>query len=165
MVDVVAVPLTREAFAPFGFLVAAGPGEGKPANRGTARRHDRQGELQNLRSSATPNVCLFRCQPVPVFPHEVHLLEKHPGSTQLFVPMQARRYLVVVAEGGDAPDLSTVRAFLADGRQGIAYAPGTWHHPLLALDVETDFACVVHEDGGAGDCVDVPVHGVRVVLP
>jgi ureidoglycolate lyase len=68
--------------------------------------------------------------------------------------MNASRFLVVVAEGPDeAPDPLTVRAFLATGRQGITYQPGVWHPPLHAMDHETDFACLVSEDGSAEDCI------------
>jgi ureidoglycolate lyase len=35
--------------------------------------------------------------------------------------MNASRFLVVVALGGDAPDLSTLGVFLATGPQAISY--------------------------------------------
>jgi ureidoglycolate lyase len=82
------------------------------------------------------------------------MLEKHPGSTQAFVPMNASRYLVVVALGGDAPDLSTLRAFVASAAEAISYRPGVWHHPMIALDRVTDFACLVWEDGTTEDAVE-----------
>lgn len=32
--------------------------------------------------------------------------------------------------------------------QGFNYAPGTWHHPMIALDASvTDFVCIVNERG------------------
>jgi ureidoglycolate lyase len=148
-------PLTPEAYAPYGSVIAAGIGAGKPANQGTARRFDHLVELENLRTGATPNVCVFRSTPWMERPIPIRLLEKHPLSTQVFVPMNATRFLVVVALGEDLPDLSTLAGFVATGAQGISYRPGVWHHPLIALDAETDFACVVFEDGGSGDCQTV----------
>lgn len=152
-----AEPLTPEAFAPFGFVLMADRGdvEGRPVNRGTARRFDELCALHNLRpDGARLNVCVFRCAPHVAWPMRIDLLEKHPRSTQMFVPMNARRYVVVVAEPNErAPDLATLRAFVATGRQGIAYGPGVWHHPLIAVDDETDFACMVYEDGSSEDCV------------
>ena len=62
-----------------------------------------------------------------------------------------KRYLVVVCAGADAPDLATLKAFIAGADQGITYRPGIWHHPLIALDRQTDFACLVHEDGTDDD--------------
>ena len=68
--------------------------------------------------------------------------------------MNAARYLVIVCGGGDAPELATLAAFVGHGRQGVSYAPGVWHHPMIALDQETDFVCLVHEDGSRDDCVE-----------
>lgn len=159
-----AEPLTRDAYSPYGAVVAADAAlPSKSANMGTAERYNHVGELKNLReSAASPNLCVFRSQPYPGSPFQIRLLERHPHSTQLFVPMsESARYLVIVATGGDAPDLSTVRAFIARSGQGITYHPGVWHHPLIALDRETDFACVVYEDDSESDCdtrkIDPPI--------
>jgi len=72
------------------------------------------------------------------------------------------RYLVIVALGQDRPDPSTVRAFLSSTSQGITYYPGVWHHPLIALDQVTDFACVVWENGTSEDC---EVRSMDPVIP
>lgn len=152
------VALTPDAYAPYGHVIMASPrGEaGSTANMGTARRFQRLAELVSTRpDSATPNACLFRCQPRLAWPMELSLLEKHEASTQLFSPMNASRYLVIVALGGDTPDLSTLAAFVASGTQAITYRPGVWHHPMIALDAETDFFCLVWEDGTARDCTVV----------
>lgn len=143
-------PLTPEGFAPYGHVIVADRADivGKPANQGTATRYNWLGSIENLRpGQAHLNLCLFRCKPRTVWPMRVEIMERHEQSTQVIVPMNADRYVVLVAApGGDTPDLSTLRAFLATGRQGVAYLPGTWHHPLLALGEETDFGCVVWED-------------------
>lgn len=149
-------PLTAEGFAPYGSVIVAERGDvvGKPANQGTAKRYDWLGPVDNLRpAGAKLNLCLFRCSPRTAWPLRVEIMEKHPNSTQVIVPMNADKYVVLVARPGtDHPDLSTLRAFVASSRQGVAYLPGTWHHPLLALDHETDFGCVVFEDISEGDC-------------
>jgi ureidoglycolate lyase len=151
-------PLTPDAYAPYGRVIMASPhGEpGKPANQGTARRFDHLAALEDLRPGrAALNVSVFRATPWPAGPLAVALLEKHPASSQIFVPMNAARYLVIVARGGERPDLSTLSAFVASGTQGVSYHPGVWHHPLIALDHETDFACFAWEDGTDGDCTIV----------
>ena len=78
------------------------------------------------------------------------------------------RFLVVVAQGGDAPDESTLRAFVAGPSQGMVYHPGVWHHSLVVLDREAEFACFVWEDGSSGDCTVLelpPARRVSVALP
>lgn len=155
---VAAQPLSPASYAPYGDVIMASPhGQlGQPANQGSARRFDHLAELVNLRPGrAVLNVCVFRCAPRSSAPLPIALLERHPASTQLFVPMNARRYLVVVAQGGEQPDLTTLAAFVAHGAQGISYRPGIWHHPMIALDAEADFTCLVWEDGSADDCTVV----------
>lgn len=149
-----AEPLLRDAYRPYGDLIAADPRlPSTSANAGTALRYDHLGAIENLRpGKALPNLCVFRATPFMGNPFVVRLLERHRDSTQLFIPMAgAERYLVIVCAGGDAPDLRTLKAFMAGTGQGITYRPGIWHHPLIALDRETDFACLVHEDGTEGD--------------
>lgn len=145
-------PLTRESYARYGDVIAATDVH-RPANQGTAQKSEHLASLVDRRG-ARANISVFRCAPRPM-PHVVQLLEKHPASTQIFVPMNAERYLVIVALGDERPDLSTLRVFSARANQGITYHPGVWHHPMVALDRETDFFCLVFEDGSSGDCTEV----------
>lgn len=152
-------PLTAGGFAPFGAVLSADRDDvsARGANQGTAARRDFIADLVNLRPHARLNLASFRCAPRDPATFRVALLEKHPRSSQAFVPMSASRYVVVVALGGDAPDLSTLRAFEALGTQGVVYGPGVWHHPMIALDAPTDFTCMVWEDGTPEDCVEQPI--------
>lgn len=152
-----AVPLSPEAYRAYGDVVSVRPDvRPRPANMGTADRYNRLAALENRRPRrAKPNLCVFHSRPQLARAEktfEARRLEKHPDSTQVFIPMgNARRYLVLVCLGGGAPDLTTLRAFVATGAQGITYRPGVWHHPLVAMDRTTDFACLVWEDGTRGD--------------
>lgn len=133
---------------------------GVVANLGTALRFDDVVDVENGRGASAPlKVKVFRSSPVPRVRRPLTLLEKHPHSTQLFVPMNASRYLAVVALGGERPDVATLAAFVVEGPRGISYGPGVWHHPMLTLDSETDFVVFVHEDGTPEDCVVVDREG------
>ena len=80
------------------------------------------------------------------------MLERHPLSSQLFMPLDDASFLVVVAaKGADVIAPSAVRAFLTNGRQGVNYHAGTWHHPVIALDRGTDFL-VVDRAGSGRNC-------------
>ena len=148
-------PLSRVAFQDFGDVIEVPPDGGRTANDGTALRYDDVAALELTADGGRPTLGLFRVKPVRL-PLECRTLERHPLSSQAFMPVGGHRFLVLVAAaGGDRPDASGTRAFVTDGRQGVNYRPGVWHHPVLALDVETDFVMVGRADDGR-DCDVVP---------
>ena len=98
---------------------------------------------------------LFRCRAYAASEIPIRWLERHADSTQMFVPMRAARYLVIVATGGERPDLATLAAFVVEGAQAITYAPGTWHHPMIALVEDAEFVNVIFTDGSARDCDEI----------
>jgi ureidoglycolate lyase len=154
--------ITTERYAAYGAIVRAGDAaSARSANHGTASAWDALATLVNARGDAArATASLFRCAPHAGDVLAVRWLERHPTSTQLFVPMGAARYLVVVARGDDAPDLDTLAAFVVEGAQAITYAPGVWHHPMVVLDADVDFVNVLFVDGSERDCderrFDVP---------
>lgn len=134
-------PVTAETFAPYGTLID--PGIDVP-------RLNFAVPVENGREGARANLCIVR-PPVVSLPLTVDTMERHAFSTQAFFPLDAARYLVVVAHGGDAPDLSSLAAFIVDGSRGISYARGIWHIGMAVLDRPCGMAMLVHEDGGARD--------------
>jgi ureidoglycolate lyase len=155
-------PLTSVAFQAFGEVIEAPRDGGRPANDGTAQRYDDVAALVLTAGGGQPQLSLFRVCPGNL-PLECRNLERHPLSSQAFVPVGAARFLVVVAPaGGPAPDAAGTRAFLARGGQGVNYRPGVWHHPVLALDAETDFVMVGRADDGH-DCDLAPFAAAAVL--
>ncbi|KAI8967048.1 ureidoglycolate hydrolase, partial [Mycotypha africana] len=170
---IIAEPLTSEAYAAYGDVIhAPGAKYVTGANQGTAEKYHHVAQVANLfpKGNGKMNLCMFHCRPTTEIPFTVKLLERHPYSSQAFIPMshgQTRGYLVVVALNGadDKPDMSTLKAFFATSEQGINYRNGVWHHPMVALDAATDFVVVVHESGvPEDDCnvVEVPHTVVQV---
>lgn len=137
-------PLTRHAFAAFGEVIAAAEALTQyPINQGSATRFHALAQADCNADGGTTLISIVRAQPRPL-PFTVRLLERHPLGSQAFVPLAAARYLVVVAASPD----SRPRLFIAAAGQGVNFFRNTWHHPLLALDRESDF--LVIDRGGAG---------------
>lgn len=148
--------LTREAFQAFGEVVIVDRPDITPTmvNFGTAARRNDAGRLDSTRPHSTPNLCTFRCEPWSRFPVLAESMEKHPCSSQLFVPMKVERYLVVVAPGDAAPDIEGLRAFVALPGQGVIYGANVWHMPLIVFgSAPAEFVMLVWEDGTPDDCV------------
>jgi ureidoglycolate lyase len=145
-------PLTAEAFAPFGQVIDADPSRAIPINYGQTTRFNDLARIDVAAQGGRPAVSLFRSKPLPS-PITLRVMERHPLGSQAFMPLDGRRYLVVVAPPG-ALEPSSIVAFLATGRQGVNYAPGVWHHFLLALETESDFL-VIDRAGGGDNCDEV----------
>lgn len=156
----VAEPIERAAFAPFGELLEAPAAPGRRVNLGTAGRSDRLAALENTRAAATPNVALFRCD-AQALPRLITLLERHPHSTQLFASLRGGDWLVVVAPSrpDGAPDEAGLRAFRCRAGGGVNLRRGVWHHPVLALGEPAELLMLAWEDGGPGDCEERPLAG------
>jgi len=159
-------PLSAAAFAPFGDVISAGAGAGLSANQGTATRFDWCTALVNLRPQARANVAVFRSEPRRL-PFSLALLERHPFSSQAFVPMTGAGFLVCVAPAtaSGTPALRRLCAFVGGPGQGVNYRVGVWHHPIVALDHAAQFLMVAFEDGSADDCVVVQVPQPVTVHP
>ncbi|WP_063533245.1 ureidoglycolate lyase [Burkholderia sp. MSMB1589WGS] len=139
-------PLTRAAFAPFGDVIETAGAKQIPINLGTTMRFHDLAKIDVVDEGGRPLVNLFRGQP-RALPFEVTMLERHPLGSQAFIPLTDRPYIVVVAPAGDL-DPSKIRAFVTSGWQGVNYAKGVWHHPLIALGDVSDF--IVVDRGGDG---------------
>ncbi len=136
-----AEPLTAAAFAPFGDVI-----EG-PAAPG--RADDLAAVL--VGSDGRPGVHVLRAEKSAALPLTVERMERHPLGSQAFVPMGGGGFFVVVAPAGEF-DPNALRAFVANGRQGINYKPGTWHHGFLAVEAGDDFLMI--ERFGPGENCD-----------
>ncbi len=119
----------------------------------TTRFHDLAG-IDVAANGGRPGVSVFRSTPLAQ-PITIKLMEYHPLSSQAFVPLSARPYLVVVAPPGDF-DASAIRVFIASGEQGVNYRAGTWHHFSLALEAISDFLVIdrIAEEDDAANCVE-----------
>jgi ureidoglycolate lyase len=139
-------PLTRAAFEPFGDVIELDGAKQIPINLGTTIRFHDLARIDVEDEGGRAIVNLFRGQP-RVLPFEVKMMERHPLGSQAFLPLNDKPCLVVVAPAGDL-DASAVRAFVTHGWQGVNYAKGVWHHPLLALGEVSDFIVVDRSGGG-----------------
>ncbi|KAL1902868.1 hypothetical protein Sste5346_000779 [Sporothrix stenoceras] len=125
------------------------------ANQGSAIKYQRVSRLADRYASgkapsgtpSEPLASMFVCSARTLlegnrFP--VTILERHPYTTQTFVPLSTQsavdtRYLVIVAPTvqdaarNNPPDVRGLRAFIARGDQAVTYGAATWHAPMAAL--------------------------------
>lgn len=176
---IIAEPLTPEAFEPYGGVISADHQiksvKSTAANYGTAVKIHKVAPIVNKfkdcpsGKEASANWNIFRCS----FPKKSivtegknelvymgKVLERHPFSTQTFIPMgldlSKNSYLVIVAKNDEdtaptnLPQPSSIKAFICKGNQSITYGQGVWHAPMVVVDQDSphvDFAVFIHENG------------------
>jgi ureidoglycolate lyase len=149
MQTLVAQPLTADAFATFGDVIATPGKVNYPINGAMAMRHHDLAGISTSAEGGRTLLNIFAAKPWPQ-PLQVAMMERHLLGSQAFMPLRECRWLVVVAPSGPF-DVAAIKAFHVDGSLGVNYAPGTWHHPLVVLDREVDFL-VVDRGADTPDC-------------
>lgn len=156
-------PLTQEAFQPFGDVIDKEASSYFMINNGSTRRYHRMADVDVADEGGMPIISIFQAMPLH-YPLSIKMMERHPLGSQAFIPLLGNPYLILVAPKGDKPDPNGLRAFLSNGKQGVNYYKGVWHHPVLALSEQDQFL-IVDRAGEGNNCDEVYfTDNVRVEL-
>ncbi len=151
------VPLTREAFAPFGEVIQLEDAKQISINQGLTTRFHDLFTIDCDADGGRPIVSVFRTDPLPM-PHRVQSMERHPLGSQAFIPLDEKPFLVLVAPSGDTVTDDDLVLFQTRRSQGINFARNTWHHFQIVTGSQRDF--IVIDRGGAGENLEeTPVIG------
>ena len=142
-------PLTAAAFAPYGDVIETEDRDFFMINNGSTRRYHRLADVEAA-DEGTAIISIFRAQSLEM-PLPIKMMERHPLGSQAFIPLKGQPFLVLVAEKGDELKADQIRAFVTNGRQGVNYARGVWHHPVLTCVAEDDFL-IVDRAGDGNNC-------------
>lgn len=157
--SITAVPLTAEAFKPFGDVIEAAGAADMMINEGRCERFHNRARLTFQGGEA--GISLFRSD-ASSLPYELTLMERHPIGSQAFLPMSKTPFLVVVAEDADGKP-GKLHAFVTAPGQGVNYLADTWHAPLIALEDQAVFA-VIDRIGSGNNLEESPLsEPVRIV--
>lgn len=153
--------LTRENFVTFGDVIEVNnSAKNFSINDGFTQRFHDLATVDVTQENGRTLINIFRSTPLEQ-PISIKMMERHPLSSQAFMPMGQQPFLVVVAPKGEL-DTTKIEVFLASSNQGVNYHKGTWHHYCLALHQVSDF--IVVDRGGAGDnCDTIKLDGSLVI--
>lgn len=153
--------LTRENFVTFGDVIEVNnSAKNFSINDGFTQRFHDLATVDVTQENGRTLINIFRSTPLEQ-PISIKMMERHPLSSQAFMPMGQHPFLVVVAPKGEL-DTTKIEVFLASSNQGVNYHKGTWHHYCLALHQVSDF--IVVDRGGAGDnCDTIKLDGSLVI--
>lgn len=140
------VPLTKEAFQPFGDVLETKGAHSRLINFGQTQKFDKLAEI-SIMDAVSGQISIYRSKSIEL-PFRIQLMECHPLGSQAFYPLHHRPFPVIVARAGKPPRLKDIKVFLSDGRQGINLHSGVWHHYQLTLTQDSDYLVVDRGDNG-----------------
>jgi len=145
-------PLTRAAFAPYGDVIESDERDSFFINNGMAERFHALTQVEAPGEDAGTIISLVKSKKYDM-PRKLDHVEHHPLGSQAFVPLDETPFIVVVGKAGESPQPEDFQGFVTNGKQGINYHPGTWHHVLLTPYAAMAFLCV-DRAGPGNNCID-----------
>jgi ureidoglycolate lyase len=144
------MPLTHAAFAPFGDVVEYEGRDFFHINDKMVERYHDLAKVDTHEAGGRTLISWLLAKP-NTFPSKVKFVERHQLSSQAFIPLGDNPFVVVVAPRGDTVKVGDLRAFITNGRQGVNYHRGVWHHILLVPKQAMQFI-VVDRGGPEKNC-------------
>ena len=159
--------LTSENFSDFGEVVSIESKEHRIINDGFAQKYADIATLDTLEEKGQTRVHIFVAKGRK-FPLHISMLEKHPYFSQTFIPRHSSPFIVVVAPPSKRPVIGNLKAFITNGEQGINYARGVWHFPLISIDDHSQFIVIDRKHNEDLDTIEqcevISVDDVNVTL-
>ena len=152
-------PLTKDGFHEFGDVIETEGARHFGMNGDSLERYY---DLADIDVGVDPGdkarvaISIVETKQVATLPYRVKVMERHPLSSQAFIPLDEYPQLIVVAPATEELHLCGLRAFHSCGRQGINYRRGVWHMPMIALAAGQRWL-IIDRMGRGRNCDEVAV--------
>ena len=140
------IKISRSSFSAYGDLISTDDINPMDINAGYAKRFDNLANVDTLNDGGKTIVSIFSALK-RTFPMKINMMEKHPLSSQAFIPMKETTFLSFVAPPGKSPEISEIKSFIIPPKTGINYKPGIWHFPLISTE-DTNFLVIDRKGDG-----------------
>lgn len=146
-------PLTADAFAPYGEVVDIHSANKELSmNYGMATRYFDLAEIDVEEKGGKTCISLVKSNAIEL-PFSIEKMEYHPFGSQLFYPLCDAPFLILVSTPAETLDTTKLELFISDGKQGVNYHKGVWHHYLMPLNNDSQFM-VVDRNGDDENCIE-----------
>jgi len=143
---IIPIKITRSNFSSYGDLISSNDVSPININEGFAKRFDNLANINTSKDNGKTSVSIFSATK-RIFPMKIEMMEKHPLSSQAFIPMKETTFLSFVAPPGESPEISKIQCFIIPPKIGINYKPGVWHFPLISTE-DTNFLVIDRKGEG-----------------
>ena len=159
--------LTAESFSQFGQVISCENKDYEIINDGYAKKYPDLAEIDTQEDSGKTALNIFIAKK-RLFPLKIEMLEKHPFFSQAFIPRDDTPFLVVVAPASARPRINDIEVFISSGEQGINYARGVWHFPLISIKDDANFVVIERKYTAESDkleqCIVYPIKDTDISI-
>jgi|TARA_B100001079_G_scaffold120298_1_gene103407 ureidoglycolate lyase len=159
--------LTAESFSQFGQVISCENKDYEIINDGYAKKYPDLAEIDTQEDSGKTALNIFIAKK-RLFPLKIEMLEKHPFFSQAFIPRDDTPFLVVVAPASARPRINDIEVFISSGEQGINYARGVWHFPLISIKDDANFVVIDRKYTAESDkleqCIVYPIKDTDISI-
>ena len=154
--------LTSDAFAPYGEIIDIHSAKKELSmNYGMATRYYDLAKIDVKEKGGKTCISLIKSNAITL-PFKVEKMEYHPLGSQMFYPLRKSPFLILVSTPAETLDTSKLELFISDGKQGVNYHKGVWHHYLMPLNNDSEFI-VVDRNGNDENCIETNLNE-KIVL-
>lgn len=124
--------ISKENFSLYGDLITTRNKISKDINENTTQSFFDLANIEILGEDNKVRLNIFNAKK-RIFPLSIDMLEMHPLSSQVFLPINKVDFIVLVAPSDVKPDLNKIEIFQISNGDGINFKTGVWHFPLISI--------------------------------
>ena len=123
--------ITKDNFSLYGDLITTRNKVSEVINKNTTQSFFDLANIEILGKNNNARLNIFNTKK-RIFPLNIDMLEMHPFSSQVFLPMCKVDFIVLVAPIDIKPDLNKIEFFKVSNGDGINFKSRVWHFPLIS---------------------------------
>ena len=124
--------ITEDNFSLYGDLITTKNKISEDINKKTTQSFFDLANIEILGEDKNARLNIFNAKK-RIFPLNIDMLEMHPLSSQVFLPMSKTDFIVLVAPIDKKPDLNKIEVFKISKGDGINIKASIWHFPLISI--------------------------------
>jgi len=124
--------ISKDNFSLYGDLITIRDKNSESINNNTTQSFFDLANIEILGEDNNVRLNIFSAKK-RIFPLNIDMLEMHPLSSQVFLPMNKTDFIVLVASIDIKPDLNKIECFKISNGDGINFKSRVWHFPLISI--------------------------------
>tara|TARA_B100000686_G_C16283643_1_gene710085 strand:- start:123 stop:614 length:492 start_codon:yes stop_codon:yes gene_type:complete len=125
--------ITKEKFSKFGDFINPYETQSTNINLNTTKSYFDLANIEINGEDKRVRLNLFDAKKRN-FPLKIDMLENHPFSSQVFLPLGNHPFIIVVCPINKKPNIKDLSILKVDNGFGVNFKPKVWHFPLISIE-------------------------------